>query len=83
MSLLGRTPAPPRTHILIGHTHWDHIQGFPFFTPVFLPGTEINIYAPLEFQRSLEEALSGQMQYSYFPVKLEGPVGPDSLHGTG
>ncbi len=71
MSLLGRTPAPPRIHILIGHTHWDHIQGFPFFTPVFLPGTEINIYAPLGFQRSLEEAMSGQMQYSYFPVKLE------------
>ena len=71
MSLLGETATPPRIHILIGHTHWDHIQGFPFFTPVFLPGTEINIYAPLGFQRSLEDAMSGQMQYSYFPVKLQ------------
>ena len=71
LSLLGRSATPPRIHILIGHTHWDHIQGFPFFTPVFLPGTEINIYAPLGFQRSLEEALAGQMQYSYFPVKLQ------------
>ena len=71
LSLLGRSATPPRIHILIGHTHWDHIQGFPFFTPVFLPGTEINIYAPLGFQRSLEDALSGQMQYSYFPVKLD------------
>ena len=35
------------------HTHWNHIQGFPFFTPVFLPGTEINIYAP----RASSEAL--------------------------
>ena len=70
LSLLGASPKPPRIHILIGHTHWDHIQGFPFFTPVFLPGTEINIYAPLGFQRSLEDAMSGQMQYSYFPVKL-------------
>ncbi len=71
LSLLGNSSTPPRIHILIGHTHWDHIQGFPFFTPVFLPGTEINIYAPLGFQRSLEEAMSGQMQYSYFPVKLQ------------
>ena len=71
ISLLGRSATPPRIHILIGHTHWDHIQGFPFFTPVFLPGTEINIYAPLGFQRSLEDAMSGQMQYSYFPVKLD------------
>ena len=71
LSLLEDATTPPRIHILIGHTHWDHIQGFPFFTPVFLPGTEINIYAPLGFQKSLEDALSGQMQYSYFPVKLQ------------
>jgi diguanylate cyclase (GGDEF)-like protein len=59
-----------RIHLLIGHTHWDHIQGFPFFLPAFLPGMELNIYAPSGFQRSLEDSLSGQMQYSYFPVKL-------------
>ncbi len=60
-----------RIYLLIGHTHWDHIQGFPFFTPAFLPGIELNIYAPSGFQRSLEDSLSGQMQYSYFPVKLQ------------
>jgi diguanylate cyclase (GGDEF)-like protein len=62
---------PHRIHLLIGHTHWDHIQGFPFFTPAFLPGTELNIYGSSAFQRSLEDSLSGQMQYSYFPVKLQ------------
>jgi diguanylate cyclase (GGDEF)-like protein len=56
--------------LLIGHTHWDHIQGFPFFTPAFLPTSELNIYGSAAFQRSLEDSLSGQMQYSYFPVKL-------------
>jgi diguanylate cyclase (GGDEF)-like protein len=66
-----RRPAPQRIHLLIGHTHWDHIQGFPFFTPAFLPGSELNIYGSPAFQRSLEDSLSGQMQYSYFPVKLE------------
>ncbi len=65
-----RRPGPHRIHLLIGHTHWDHIQGFPFFTPAFMPGTELNIYGSAAFQRSLEESLSGQMQYSYFPVKL-------------
>jgi diguanylate cyclase (GGDEF)-like protein len=65
-----RRPGPHRIHLLIGHTHWDHIQGFPFFTPAFLPTSELNIYGSAAFQRSLEESLSGQMQYSYFPVKL-------------
>jgi diguanylate cyclase (GGDEF)-like protein len=60
-----------RIYLLIGHTHWDHIQGFPFFTPAFLPKSELNIFAPAGFQRSLEDSLSGQMQYSYFPVKLQ------------
>jgi len=66
-----RRPGPHRIHLLVGHTHWDHIQGFPFFTPAFLPGTELNIYGSAAFQRSLEDSLSGQMQYSYFPVKLQ------------
>jgi diguanylate cyclase (GGDEF)-like protein len=65
-----RRPAPHRIHLLIGHTHWDHIQGFPFFTPAFIPGSELNIYGSAAFQRSLEDSLSGQMQYAYFPVKL-------------
>src|SRR5574341_145052 len=68
---LARTMSHPlRLHLFIGHTHWDHIQGFPFFVPAFLPGAELNIYAPVGFQRSLEEAMAGQMEYSYFPVKL-------------
>src|SRR2546423_5368159 len=61
---------PLRLHLFIGHTHWDHIQGFPFFVPAFVPGAELNVYAPLGFQQSLEEAMAGQMEYSYFPVKL-------------
>src|SRR5262245_12057075 len=65
-----RRKGPHRIHLLIGHTHWDHIQGFPLFTPAFMPGTELNIYGSAAFQRSLEDSLSGQMQYSYFPVKL-------------
>jgi diguanylate cyclase (GGDEF)-like protein len=70
LHLVRTLPSPMRLHLFIGHTHWDHIQGFPFFVPAFLPGAELNVYAPRGFQQSLEEAMAGQMEYSYFPVKL-------------
>jgi phosphoribosyl 1,2-cyclic phosphodiesterase/DNA-binding response OmpR family regulator len=60
-----------RGHLLIGHTHWDHIQGFPFFAPLFEAGNEWDVYAPRGFGPSLRETLAGQMQYTYFPVNLE------------
>jgi phosphoribosyl 1,2-cyclic phosphodiesterase/DNA-binding response OmpR family regulator len=60
-----------RGHILIGHTHWDHIQGFPFFTPLFVPGNEWDVYAPRGFGASLRESLAGQMHHRYFPVGIE------------
>ena len=40
--LMRSTSQPFRLHVFIGHTHWDHIQGFPFFGPAFLPDTELN-----------------------------------------
>lgn len=71
-SLLGEAKgAPIRGHLLIGHTHWDHIQGLPFFAPLFIPGHEWDIYAPRGFDKALRETLSGQMQYAYFPVALD------------
>jgi phosphoribosyl 1,2-cyclic phosphodiesterase/CheY-like chemotaxis protein len=60
-----------RGHILISHTHWDHIQGIPFFEPLFAPGNEWDIYGPKGLGQSLREALAGQMQYAYFPVTLD------------
>jgi phosphoribosyl 1,2-cyclic phosphodiesterase len=60
-----------RGHILISHTHWDHIQGLPFFAPLFVPGSEWDIYAPRGFGQTLRDTLAGQMQYTYFPVSLE------------
>jgi phosphoribosyl 1,2-cyclic phosphodiesterase/DNA-binding response OmpR family regulator len=60
-----------RGHILISHTHWDHIQGLPFFAPLFVPGNEWNIYGPKGLSQSLREALAGQMQYTHFPITLD------------
>lgn len=66
-----REGEPSRGHMLISHTHWDHIQGIPFFTPFFVPGHEWDIYAPQGFGESLKETLAGQMEYTYFPVTPE------------
>src|SRR3954464_6981507 len=43
-ALLANAKAPLRGSILISHTHWDHIQGFPFFAPLFVRGGHWDIY---------------------------------------
>ncbi len=70
-ALMASGKKPIRGSILIGHTHWDHIQGLPFFAPFFVPGNEWDIYAPRGLGQSLRETLAGQMQYTYFPIALE------------
>lgn len=60
-----------RGHLLISHTHWDHIQAIPFFAPLFVVGNEWDIYAPRGLIGSLRETLCGQMQSTYFPVTLD------------
>jgi ribonuclease BN (tRNA processing enzyme) len=57
--------------LLISHTHWDHIQGLPFFAPLFDPTSEWDICGPKGVSGSLRETLAGQMESTYFPVALE------------
>ncbi|HZK91970.1 MAG TPA: MBL fold metallo-hydrolase [Stellaceae bacterium] len=61
---------PLHGHLLISHTHWDHIQGLPFFAPLFAPANEWDIYAPHGVSQSVRQTLAGQMQHTYFPVEL-------------
>jgi phosphoribosyl 1,2-cyclic phosphodiesterase/CheY-like chemotaxis protein len=71
LDLLSRGATLPPMHILVTHTHWDHIQGFPFFLPAYLAGTRLTVYGPRGLDRTLEGSLSGQMQHTYFPVQLD------------
>ncbi len=55
-------------NIFISHLHWDHIQGFPFFIPAFIPGNHVHIYG---FHKELEQAFITQQEYPYFPIRLK------------
>jgi phosphoribosyl 1,2-cyclic phosphodiesterase len=73
LRLLGKTllkELPITAHLFFSHVHWDHIQGFPFFDPAFIPGNTIHLYGGNNVSRTLEETLAGQMDHPSFPVHL-------------
>jgi phosphoribosyl 1,2-cyclic phosphodiesterase len=54
--------------IFLSHAHWDHIQGFPFFPPIFVPGNKFRIYGPARSSSMLEGILEGQMNPHFSPL---------------
>ena len=73
-------------HLFISHSHWDHIQGFPFFTPIYAPGNTLHVYDPMGRERRVCDLLSGQMRGDYFPVdfsSLHANILPDRLEEAG
>src|SRR5579883_548740 len=69
-ALLAEEHGPTRGHLLISHTHWDHIQGFPFFAPLFVPGSEWDVYGPGDVSATLADIFARQQDYHVFPVSL-------------
>ena len=56
--------------VFITHTHWDHIMGFPMFTPIFIPGTKMRISGPVSYNDdSLASIIGDQLSYRYWPVR--------------
>ena len=61
---------PVDADIFFSHMHWDHIQGFPFFTPAFVPGNTFRVYGQNKGDQSVRAVLEGQMTDPNFPVPL-------------
>lgn len=55
-------------HVLMTHTHWDHIQGWPFFGPSYVPGNRIHFYSALE---NCHERFQRQQHFDHFPVEFD------------
>ncbi len=68
-TLLGELPVT--ANVLITHSHWDHIQGLPFFIPNFIPGNTLRLHGSFDpvSGKGIEQVMSVQLQYSYFPVR--------------
>ena len=66
-TLKQRAGKPATYHILVSHMHWDHIMGFPFFTPAYIPGNKVRLYGCHE---GLEQAFRRQQEPPSFPVPL-------------
>ena len=62
---------PVTANVLISHSHWDHIQGLPFFIPNFIPGNTLRLHGAFDpvSGKGIEQVMAVQLQYSYFPVR--------------
>lgn len=65
---IGKHPTIP---ILLSHTHWDHVIGFPFFAPAYQKNCSLNIYSPIGYQKEAEVLFADMLAFGYFPVRLE------------
>ncbi len=62
---------PSTSNIFVTHAHWDHIQGLPFFAPLFADGSRVRIWSASPLLERLERALRAQMAPDVFPVPFE------------
>lgn len=60
-----------RVTLLLSHTHWDHIQGLPFFAAALIRGNRIRIFGPRLHHLGLARVLSHQMEHAYFPIRMD------------
>ncbi|MGE9294435.1 MAG: MBL fold metallo-hydrolase [Puniceicoccales bacterium] len=64
----GQARKPTTYHFVMSHLHWDHLQGFPFFVPAFVPGNRIVIHS---YHPQAEECFRRQMSGQFFPIEFD------------
>jgi phosphoribosyl 1,2-cyclic phosphodiesterase len=69
--LTAEASAPLNIDLLITHTHWDHIIGFPFFAPIYEPRCKLEIYGLRRTQSSLQATIANALSDPLLPVSLE------------
>jgi phosphoribosyl 1,2-cyclic phosphodiesterase len=62
---------PTEATILLSHVHWDHIQGLPFFLPIYVPGSRLTVVSGPNGFMPLEDVLRRQMAAPFFPVSYQ------------
>ena len=62
------TSEPFRGHVLLTHMHWDHVQGFPFFTPLHREGASVEVFGPRQEDGGLGAAFGRLMGSPFFPI---------------
>ena len=70
-ALLAREEPPITGCLFLTHTHWDHIQGLPFFAPAFAPENQFVIYGEARRRYPLVELMEDQIQHPFFPVEMK------------
>lgn len=68
---LSKNSNPIKGHLFVSHAHWDHIQGFPFFAPVYRDDSQLDIYYPKTKEGDCKRALTSQLTPNHFPVTSE------------
>jgi phosphoribosyl 1,2-cyclic phosphodiesterase len=70
-------------HILVSHTHWDHIQGLPFFSPLYQEGNRLHVYARQRDDQNLRGVFASQTESPFFPVPFDETRAAVDFHELG
>lgn len=66
--------SPMQAALFLTHFHWDHLQGLPFFKPLYVPGNEFQIFGPVDNDAALVQTIEGQMGGAFFPISTDAFV---------